>query len=109
MAAFTFTQPDLGQEDMNRDFSVSYASIVKYMQAARMRLPWIGHGYRAFETHEPPMQRRLLMRSQFVHIPNPSTLHGSTMTSADFTASCFLAKVGNTSLELCYELSSGEH
>ena len=63
---------------MNREFSVSYYNIVRYMQAARMRLPWVGHGYTAFEKHEPQMTRRLLMRAQYVRVPHPANLDGAS-------------------------------
>lgn len=33
----THVQPDLGQEDMSREFSLSFANIVKYMQVSAQR------------------------------------------------------------------------
>ena len=33
----THVQPELGQEDMSREFSLSFANIVKYMQVSASR------------------------------------------------------------------------
>ena len=35
MATSTHVQPQLGQEDMSREFSLGFNAIVKYMQASR--------------------------------------------------------------------------
>eukprot|EP01050_Picozoa_sp_SAG11_P031192 SAG11_NODE_9585_length_898_cov_1.364205_1_plen_203_part_01 len=82
-----------------------------------MKLPWVGNGYVAFEAHEPKMQRRLVMRSQYVKLIGGESVSVSSkqrvMTVAasavnnDFTASCQLSKLGRTSLDLFYNLKVG--
>ena len=148
MSTSTHTLPELGQEDMSREFSLAYSNVVKYMQGerlplptpplrprpqraaltgrarpaagARMKLPWVGNGYVAFEAHEPKMQRRLVMRSQYVKVldpaEEPSFSSGGRVMSGlasavnnDFTATCTLSKLGRTSLDLYYQLKVGEN
>ena len=85
-----------------------------------MKLPWVGNGYVAFEAHEPKMQRRLVMRSQYVKVldpaEEPSFSSGGRVMSGlasavnnDFTATCTLSKLGRTSLDLYYQLKVGEN
>ena len=157
MSTSTHTLPELGQEDMSREFSLAYSNVVKYMQGerlptphptppplpaapagkapagkggadgaraaaagARMKLPWVGNGYVAFEAHEPKMQRRLVMRSQYVKVldpaEEPSFSSGGRVMSGlasavnnDFTATCTLSKLGRTSLDLYYQLKVGQN
>ena len=85
-----------------------------------MKLPWVGNGYVAFEAHAPKMQRRLVMRSQYVKVldpaEEPSFSSGGRVMSGlasavnnDFTATCTLSKLGRTSLDLYYQLKGGEN
>lgn len=83
-----------------------------------MKLPWVGNGYVAFEAHAPKMQRRLVMRSQYVKLNGGETVSTSSgkrvMKAAasavnnDFTANCQLSKLGRTSLDLFYDLKVGD-
>eukprot|EP01043_Picozoa_sp_COSAG02_P009964 COSAG02_NODE_344_length_24146_cov_12.795983_4_plen_266_part_00 len=83
-----------------------------------MKLPWVGNGYVAFEAHEPKMQRRLVMRSQYVKLhggETESTSSGKRVMQAaasavdnNFTATCHLSKLGRTSLDLFYDLKVGD-
>ena len=36
MSTSTHTLPELGQEDMSREFSLAYSNVVKYMQGERL-------------------------------------------------------------------------
>jgi|EP01046_Picozoa_sp_COSAG06_P040384 acyl-CoA thioesterase FadM len=83
-----------------------------------MKLPWVGNGYVAFEAHEPKMQRRLVMRSQYVKLNGGEVASMSSgkrvmgvaasAVDNDFTASCQLSKLGRTSLDLFYDLKVGD-
>ena len=39
MSTSTHTLPELGQEDMSREFSLAYSNVVKYMQGERLHSP----------------------------------------------------------------------
>jgi hypothetical protein len=39
-----YVQPNVNQQDLDRDFRLSPASLLKWMQAARMSLSWVGAG-----------------------------------------------------------------
>ena len=39
MSTSTHTLPELGQEDMSREFSLAYSNVVKYMQGERLPTP----------------------------------------------------------------------
>lgn len=40
--------PHVNQEDLDRNLALSMPTLFKWFQAPRMRLPWVGPGYRQF-------------------------------------------------------------
>ena len=62
----TFTIPSINQEDLDRNFSIPMASLFKYFQSARMRLPWVGAGYASLSSETPQETRRLVVKTQMV-------------------------------------------
>ena len=92
----------LNQQDVDRNLSVSTSSLFKWMQAARMELPWLQAGYENLAHIHPPLPRRLLVASQGLEMIRPAVLaeglHKSVLTRVS------IGKVGKTSMEFRYEI-----
>mmetsp|Transcript_117563 Transcript_117563/g.379419 ORF Transcript_117563/g.379419 Transcript_117563/m.379419 type:complete len:302 (+) Transcript_117563:73-978(+) len=95
----------LNQQDLDRNFCLATTNIFKWMQAARMELPWMQAGYRAFCEVEPKMTRRLLVGSQVIRLRRP----GALMEAVDneVATQVEVGDVGRTTLEFRYKILFG--
>jgi acyl-CoA thioesterase FadM len=100
----SYVQPDLNQQDLDRDFRLSSAAIFKWMQAGRMSLPWVGPGYAKLSTEDPPLNRRLVVRAQMV-LMDPGALDAAA--THDVVTHCDLGVIGKSSIELKYRVNYG--
>lgn len=96
----------LNQQDLDRNFSLATTHLFKWMQAARMDMPWMQPGYRGLSLVEPPAPRRMLVASQIVRLVQPGVL--SEAAGAEVVISCEVGTVGRTSLEWRYRISFGD-
>jgi len=96
----------LNQQDLDRNFSLATTHIFKWMQAARMDLPWMGPGYRYLGWLEPQMPRRLLVGSQMIRTVRPGIL--STAIDNEVRVSCEIGAIGKTSIEFRYQVFFGQ-
>eukprot|EP00931_Biecheleriopsis_adriatica_P061964 TRINITY_DN37299_c0_g1_i1.p1 TRINITY_DN37299_c0_g1~~TRINITY_DN37299_c0_g1_i1.p1 ORF type:complete len:311 (-),score=71.65 TRINITY_DN37299_c0_g1_i1:17-949(-) len=96
----------LNQQDLDRNFCLPTSQLFKWMQAARMDMPWMQSGYRALALLEPKMVRRLLVASQVVRLIRPGVL--SEAASQNVTTRCEVGEVGRTSIEFRYTIFFGE-
>mmetsp|Transcript_51637 Transcript_51637/g.109720 ORF Transcript_51637/g.109720 Transcript_51637/m.109720 type:complete len:303 (-) Transcript_51637:147-1055(-) len=100
---FEYKVPVLNQQDLDRNFALPTTHLFKWMQAARMDLPWMQRGYRGLGLVEPVMpSRRLLVASQMVR-----TLHPDVLTDAcdhEVTTKVEIGDVGKTSIEFRYKI-----
>ena len=92
--------------DLDRNFSLATTHIVKWMQAARMDMPWLGPGYRSLNQLEPAMERRPLVGSQMVKTLRPGIL--AEAVDEEVTTLCEVGSIGNTSIEFRYRILFGE-
>jgi hypothetical protein len=95
----------LNQQDLDRNFSLATTHLVKWMQAARMDMPWLGPGYRSLNQLEPPMHRRLLVGSQMVQLVYPGVL--TEAVDSVVTTRCEVGDIGRTSIEFRYQIFFG--
>eukprot|EP01062_Namystynia_karyoxenos_P072304 TRINITY_DN6835_c0_g1_i1.p1 TRINITY_DN6835_c0_g1~~TRINITY_DN6835_c0_g1_i1.p1 ORF type:complete len:313 (+),score=86.17 TRINITY_DN6835_c0_g1_i1:95-940(+) len=91
----------INQEDLDRDFSLAFSSVFKWMQSARMRMPWVGVGYRALSAEEPPLARRLVVKQQVLRT-HPGAL--AEAGGKDIVVECRLGAVGKSSVPFTYRL-----
>jgi len=96
----------LNQQDLDRNFCLATTNIFKWMQAARMELPWMQAGYRAFSEVEPQMTRRLLVASQIIKLLRPGAL--SEAVDNPVTTHVRIGDIGRTSLEFRYKIYFGD-
>jgi len=92
----------LNQQDLDRNFSLATTHLFKWMQAARMDMPWMQPGYRAFGWLEPRMPRRLIVASQMIRLARPGIL--SEAVDNEVLTQCEVGAVGKTSIEFRYRI-----
>jgi len=97
----------LNQQDLDRNFCLATTHLFKWMQAARMELPWMQAGYRAFCEVEPRMTRRLLVGSQVIRLVRPGALQEAVDNTV--TTRVEIGDVGRTTIEFRYEMFFGDH
>ena len=97
----TFTIPSINQEDLDRNFSIPMASLFKYFQSARMRLPWVGAGYASLSSETPQETRRLVVKTQMVKCD--ATLR-ETVANKDVNVVVNLGSIGRTTCEFRYTI-----
>lgn len=97
----------LNQQDVDRNFCLSTANLFKWMQAARMELPWVQSGYRAYCQVEPPSTRRFLVGSQMIKLAKPGMLANAVDNTV--TIKLEIGDVGRTSVEFRYAMLFGRH
>mmetsp|Transcript_67377 Transcript_67377/g.196985 ORF Transcript_67377/g.196985 Transcript_67377/m.196985 type:complete len:303 (+) Transcript_67377:87-995(+) len=95
----------LNQQDLDRNFSLSTASLFKWMQAARMELPWMQAGYRMFCEVEPKMTRRLLVGSQMIRLDRPGVL--AEAADHEVSTKVEVGEAGRTTIEWRYKIELG--
>jgi hypothetical protein len=95
-----YTMQTLNQQDLDRNFALATTHIVKWMQAARMDMPWLGAGYKNLNQLEPPLERRLLVGSQMVRCASPGIL--TQAVGNEVVTQCEVGSIGNTSMEFRY-------
>jgi len=96
----------LNQQDLDRNFALATTNIFKWMQAARMELPWMQAGYRNFCEVEPKMTRRLLVGSQMIRLIRPGVL--AEAVDNEVTTRVEVGDIGRTTLEFRYNVFFGE-
>mmetsp|Transcript_85503 Transcript_85503/g.227146 ORF Transcript_85503/g.227146 Transcript_85503/m.227146 type:complete len:303 (-) Transcript_85503:32-940(-) len=95
----------LNQQDLDRNFCLATTNVFKWMQAARMELPWMQAGYRNFGEVEPKMTRRLLVGSQVIRLARPGIL-GEAVDN-EVTTTVEVGEVGRTTIEWRYKVAFG--
>lgn len=96
----------LNQQDLDRHMNLATTNIFKWMQAARMELPWMQAGYRAFSQVHPAMTRRLLVGSQLIKLDEPGLL--SEAVDHEVTTRVEIGDIGKTTIEFRYTIFFGE-
>lgn len=96
----------LNQQDLDRNFALATTHLFKWMQAARMDLPWLQPGYRALGWLEPQMPRRLLLASQIFRGIKPGVLAEAADNSV--STRCEIGTIGKTSIEFRYKIFFGD-
>jgi len=96
-----YTAADLNQQDLDRDFCLPLAQVLKWMQAARMGMAWVGPGYSALSQEKPPMLRRLVVRTQMINMV-PDAL--SKAAGRDVHTVCEVGVIGKSSIEFKYKI-----
>mmetsp|Transcript_21613 Transcript_21613/g.64965 ORF Transcript_21613/g.64965 Transcript_21613/m.64965 type:complete len:303 (-) Transcript_21613:71-979(-) len=96
----------LNQQDLDRNFCLATTNVFKWMQAARMELPWMQAGYRNFCEVEPKMTRRLLVGSQVIRLARPGILADAVDNEVSTTVE--VGEVGRTTIEWRYRVAFGE-
>eukprot|EP00929_Paragymnodinium_shiwhaense_P010408 TRINITY_DN115034_c0_g1_i1.p1 TRINITY_DN115034_c0_g1~~TRINITY_DN115034_c0_g1_i1.p1 ORF type:complete len:306 (+),score=35.88 TRINITY_DN115034_c0_g1_i1:61-978(+) len=102
----TYSVQALNQQDLDRNFALATWQVLKWMQAARMELPWMQPGYRALGLLEPKMPRRMLVGSQMIRLAEPGAL--SQAVNHTVSTCCELGAVGRTSVEFRYKIFFGQ-
>lgn len=92
----------LTQQDLDRNFGLPVATILRWMQAPRQALPWIGPIYRDLARVEPVMPRRLLVASQIVRLVEPGILRHAD--NQEVKVQLEIGYIGNTSIEFRYRV-----
>jgi len=92
----------LNQQDLDRNFCLATANLFKWMQAARMELPWMQAGYRAFGLLAPAMTRRLLVGSQVITLVKAGAL--SEAVDREVTTFVEVGDVGQKAIEFRYRI-----
>eukprot|EP00928_Gymnodinium_smaydae_P032597 TRINITY_DN23563_c0_g2_i1.p1 TRINITY_DN23563_c0_g2~~TRINITY_DN23563_c0_g2_i1.p1 ORF type:complete len:317 (+),score=64.57 TRINITY_DN23563_c0_g2_i1:59-1009(+) len=95
----------LNQQDLDRNFCLAASSLFRWMQAARMDLPWMQAGYRAFCEVEPRTTRRLLVASQLLRLSRPGAL--AEAADKEVVTEVEVGDIGRTSLEFRYRVLLG--
>eukprot|EP00933_Yihiella_yeosuensis_P045905 TRINITY_DN4132_c0_g1_i1.p1 TRINITY_DN4132_c0_g1~~TRINITY_DN4132_c0_g1_i1.p1 ORF type:complete len:333 (+),score=62.57 TRINITY_DN4132_c0_g1_i1:67-999(+) len=98
----TYRVPALNQQDLDRNMCLSTSNLLKWMQAARMELPWMQPGYRNLCEVKPEMTRRMLVASQGISLVKPGVLGEAAMKEV---ATCVeIGEIGKTSIEFLYTI-----
>lgn len=95
----------LNQQDLDRNFCLATTNLFKWMQAARMELPWMQAGYRAFCEVEPKMTRRLLVGSQMIKVVRPGLL--AEAVDNEVSTRVEIGDIGKSTLEFRYNIFFG--
>lgn len=100
-----YTTGVMNQQDLDRNFGLATSHIFKWMQAARMDLPWVQPGYRTFSELEPKLTRRLLVGSQMIRLEAPGIL----VDAADnrVVTRVEIGDIGRTTIEFRYKIFFG--
>lgn len=99
--SYEFVFPGVNQEDLDRNLALSNATLFKWFQSARMRLPWVGAGYVDFSKEDPPMMRRLVVKTQMVNMmPGKRAEAPNKVVTSKVT----VGNIGGTSIEFRYDI-----
>lgn len=100
----TFVALDVGivnQEELDRDFALASWTILRWMQSARMRMPWVGTGYAKLSQEAPAANRRLVAMKQWLRA-RPGAL--GSVGGKRVSVECSLGPVGKSSVPFRYRL-----
>lgn len=97
----------LNQQDLDRNFCLATTNLFKWMQAARMDLPWMQAGYRALGEVEPKTTRRVLVGSQMIKLVKPGALAEAVDNTV--TVKVDIGDIGRTTIEYRYKIFFGSH
>lgn len=98
---YEFVFPGVNQEDLDRNLALSNATLFKWFQSARMRLPWVGAGYTDFSKEEPAMMRRLVVKTQMVKMEPGKRAEAPNKV---VTSKVTVGNIGGTSIEFRYDV-----
>eukprot|EP00755_Sulcionema_specki_P028301 Sspe_Gene.89591::Locus_61340_Transcript_2_2_Confidence_0.667_Length_1880::g.89591::m.89591 len=91
---------NINQDELDRDGRISFSTFFKWMQSARMALPWLGCKYVNLASADPAIvDRRLFAVSQFLSLTADVQYAGATVA-----VECRIGKVGKSSIQFVYRL-----
>eukprot|EP00811_Abedinium_folium_P028587 NODE_4435_length_1892_cov_4.226062.p1 GENE.NODE_4435_length_1892_cov_4.226062~~NODE_4435_length_1892_cov_4.226062.p1 ORF type:complete len:441 (+),score=122.47 NODE_4435_length_1892_cov_4.226062:110-1432(+) len=94
-----------GQADLDRRLQLPLATLLKWMQVGRHRVPWLADGYSMLSEVEPKEARRLLVASQYITLAWPGAL--ADAAGQNVTVQLEVGDIGRSSIEFRYGIFIG--